>query len=349
MTRRLVANAACIALLALGLGVEAAALGEPDPENSPVEEIGLEGALPGEEGPPCGEEGAPPCIEPWTLDIGALPPEVAAIARASRGLPMAERIGAVSAPFVGRPYEDGCAGEGEGADPDPPARYDVFDCLTFLEEVLALAMAPDPAWAGWYRTQLRFHDGAPRYEQRHHFFAAQWIRDNEEAGFIEDITASLGEVVWIDKQVTPSVWQHWKRRSWFALSDDQLPTEPLRLPVLPLERALEVVDRIPPGAIIVTVRIPIEHLPILVTHVGLTVPADRPTMRHATRMTGKRVRDDSLAWYIAHLKDYTRWPVAGINVLLPREQGPRLGALQAAPLAIDTTKPSAPEGHPAGG
>jgi hypothetical protein len=248
-------------------------------------------------------------------------------------LPLAERIGAVSAPFLGRPYVDGCAGEGEGSDPDPPARYDVFDCLTFIEEVLALALAPDPAWAGWYRTQLRFRDGVARYDQRHHFFESQWIPDNIEAGFIEDITPSLGEVVWIDKEVGPQVWQHWKRRRWFTLEDDQFPTEPLRLPVLPLDRALEAVDRIPAGAIIVTVRIPIDHLPILVTHVGITVPAKVPTMRHATRMTGQRVRDDRLAWYVEHLREYTHWPVAGINVLMPREQGPRSGALTPKPEA----------------
>ena len=97
--------------------------------------------------------------------------------------------------------------------------------------------------------------------------------------------------------------------------------------MLPLETALEVVGDIPDGAIIVTVRIPLDHVPIVVTHVGFTVPAGQPTMRHATRMGQGGVRDDSLAWYVEHLQSYTKWPVAGINVLMPIEQGPRLGAL----------------------
>ena len=265
--------------------------------------------------------------EPWLADPGALPDELVAAVHASRELPIGARMGAISDPLVGRPYQDGCTGEGQGYDDDPPARYDVFDCVTFLEEVLALSLAADPAWAGHYRTQLRFGDSQPSYESRNHFFVMEWIAHNVEAGFIQDITASLGPVTLIDKQVTPETWASWRRRSWFPLGDERLPTGSLYLPVLPLETALEVVKDIPDGAIIVTVRIPLEHVPIVVTHVGFTVPAELPTMRHATRMGEGGVRDDSLAWYVEHLQSYTNWPVAGVNVLMPLEQGPRLGAL----------------------
>ncbi len=270
---------------------------------------------------------APPA---WDSDPGALPPEVAARAYELRQRPLAERIGAVSELFLGRPYQEGCAGEGEGFDADPPARYDVFDCVTFLEEVLALALAPDPAWVGWMRTQLRFRDGEPSYETRHHFFVMEWIHYNIEAGFIEDITASLGEAVYIDKQLDAQAYASWRRRERFPLPDERLPAGAMHLPVLPLDQALAAVDRIPAGAIVVTVRIPLDHIPIVVTHVGFTVPAEQPTMRHATRMGEGRVRDDSLAWYLEHLESYSNWPIAGISVLMPLEQGPRRGALEAA-------------------
>ncbi len=274
-------------------------------------------------------EPTPPSIErpgPWQADPGALPPELVSATLDSRDRSIGERMGAISAVLLDRPYQDGCTGEGVGVDSDPPARYDVFDCVTFLEEVLALSLASDPAWAGYYRSQLRFLDGEQSYEARNHFFVMEWIAHNLRAGFIEDITATLGPVTWIDKQVTDQTWASWRRRSWFPLTDERLPTGPLRLPVLPLEGALEVVEDIPDGAIIVTVRIPLEHVPIVVTHVGFTVPADRPTMRHATRMGEGGVRDDSLAWYLEHLMSYGNWPVAGINVLMPRDQGPRVGA-----------------------
>ena len=43
--------------------------------------------------------------------------------------------------FLGLPYLNDAAGEGQGIDTDPPSRYDAFDCLTFVEEVLALTLA----------------------------------------------------------------------------------------------------------------------------------------------------------------------------------------------------------------
>ncbi len=265
-----------------------------------------------------------PSPAPWDSDPGALPPEVARLAYNVRTLPLPQRIGAISELFLERPYQDGCAGEGSGFDPDPPARYDVFDCVTFIEEVLALALAPDPAWVGWYRTALRFHGGVPTYQARNHFFVMQWIQHNLQEGFLRDVTSELGEPVWIEREITAATYDAWRRRDRFPLADEDLPQGTMRLPVLGLEQARAVVDRIPLGALIVTVRIPLEHIPIVVTHVGFTVPADEPTMRHATRMGDGRVRDDSLAWYIEHLESYTNWPVAGISVLVPQEQGPRL-------------------------
>ncbi|MCB9741246.1 MAG: DUF1460 domain-containing protein [Alphaproteobacteria bacterium] len=44
---------------------------------------------------------------------------------------------AISEPWLGLPYQLGPLGEAGGVDPDPVMRFDVFDCLTFIEEVLA--------------------------------------------------------------------------------------------------------------------------------------------------------------------------------------------------------------------
>ena len=69
-------------------------------------------------------------------DMGVIPEAVVSAARASAALPLADRMKAISQPLVGLPYEVDGHGEGVGPDPDPPARYDSFDCLTFLEEIL---------------------------------------------------------------------------------------------------------------------------------------------------------------------------------------------------------------------
>jgi len=50
-------------------------------------------------------------------------------------------------------------------------------------------------------------------------------------------------------------------------------------------------------------------------------------LRHAT-LIGNQTRDHELAWYIDHLRTYKNWPVLGIAVIEPIEQGPRLASLQ---------------------
>ncbi len=267
------------------------------------------------------------------LDPGAIPPELIEIALRVRDQPIGVRMAAISEPLLGRPYVNDAAGEGFGPDPDPPARYDAFDCLTFVEEVLALALAGDPRGAPRVRQQLRYGiDEAPSYDNRNHFMLEEWIPNAIAAGFLEDITADLGETHLIDKTVTAKTWAWWKKRRLFQLGDERLPKGRYALQVLSPGAAADVVHDIPDGALILTVRESRDYVPIVVTHLGFKVTAggDLPMLRHATRMGSEpRVRNDKLDWYIEHIRWYHRWPVEGITVLMPRELGPRLGALTA--------------------
>jgi len=268
--------------------------------------------------------------EPVFSGVGAPPGEVVEAARASRLLPLAERMKAISEPLLDRPYLADPLGEGEGLDPDPPARYDVFDCLTFVEEVLALALSGDPVHAAQTRNALRYGDAAPTYATRRHFMELQWIPENVAAGWMVDATDRYGPTQTFTNQITASTWANWGRRTLFALDDDQLPVGEMRLEVLPLEQALEAVDQIAPGSIVLTVREHRPWVPLWVTHLGFTVPAERTTLRHASRMSSsRRVRDHSLEWYLEHLKTYENWKAAGISILEPREAGPRLSRLAA--------------------
>ena len=59
---------------------------------------------------------------PAPVEFGVIPEEVAEIARAVANQPLAQRMKAVSEPFMGLPYEIDGHGEGSGPDPDrPPA------------------------------------------------------------------------------------------------------------------------------------------------------------------------------------------------------------------------------------
>lgn len=264
------------------------------------------------------------------LDEGTIPAELVEIAREVARRPIGERMSAISEPLLHRPYLNDAAGEGHGHDLDPPARYDVFDCLTFVEEVLALALPPDPLNAPQVRRSLRYGEGEPMaYEARNHFMLEQWIPRAIESGWLRDITAEVGETRLLRKRVTRQTWAWWKKRSLFRLTDNQLPTGDYALPVLPTGAAREALDRIPDGALLLTVRESKDYVPIVVTHLGFKVPSEsQPLMRHATRM-GKqpRVRNERLEWYLEHIQWYHHWPVAGISVLMPQEYGPRRSRL----------------------
>ena len=70
-----------------------------------------------------------------TTPMGSLPSSLIQAARNNRNLPLADRMDRVSQPLLGKPYVADPLGEGRGYDKDPVVRYDIFDCLTFVEEV----------------------------------------------------------------------------------------------------------------------------------------------------------------------------------------------------------------------
>ena len=292
--------------------------GTPDPTSGPPPQYAPE------------LEGTPP-----PFDDGALPDAIRTAVEAHRHAPLGARITAVSEAMMGTPYLNDATGEGTAPDFDPPARYDAFDCLTFVEEVLALTLSADARGAAAVRESLRYGHGQPQtYEDRQHFMLQQWVPGAIAAGWVRDITAELGETRLLQKSVTLRNWQWWKGRRLFLLPDSLLPVGAFQLPVLPPGAAWDAAPRIPDGAIVLTVRENKDHVPIIVTHLGFKVSSadpDKPFFRHATKM-GKRprVRNDWLRWYVEHNRWYHWWPVAGFTVLMPQEQGPRRSALTAA-------------------
>ncbi len=272
---------------------------------------------------------------PWTIDA-----PVADAIRAVADRPVGERIDAATRPFLGLPYQNDAAGEGVPPDLDPPARYDRFDCLTFVEEALAMVLAADPVDAPELREVLRYH-GPASYTTRNHFMEAQWIPGAIEAGLLVDITDRVGRARTLRKEVTPEVWRNWRGRWRFSLDDLALPLGAWTLRYLDLAEAANAVPLVPPGSVVVTLRVERAWSPVVTTHVSLVVPgASEPMMRHATRMGKQVVRDDRLGWYMDHLRDYVNWPALGVAILAPVEQGPRLSALFPDPWAATPFPPA---------
>jgi hypothetical protein len=169
---------------------------------------------------------------------GSLPLTIADAAIAARNLPLGERMAAVSQRMLDHPYLVDPLGEGTGSDGDPLARYDVYDCLTFVEEVLALSWAGDPVHAAEVRLRLRYGDHPATYANRRHFMELQWLPGNVADGWLVDTTQRYGTTVRQERQVTSAMWTAWRRRGLFGLSDAELPLGTMRLDVLPLDVAL---------------------------------------------------------------------------------------------------------------
>ncbi len=262
-------------------------------------------------------------------DEGAMPAELLSATRDSVNLSLPHRMAAISKPLLDLDYGLDKNGEGVEPDSDPPARYDIFDCVTFLEEIMALAMSADPLSAPSLRNQIRYVDGQVDYSQRNHIWLQQWIPNNIEAGFIEDITSQIGPAHLIHKHITRQTWVRWNAAKRLGMEADSLPVGDFSLPVLSLDAAVDNIDQIPAGAIVVMVRKPRGHRPIVISHVGFILPRNGgPTMmRHATKLGGGRVRDHDLRWYLNHQRWFDQIPVEGISVLMPREQGPRRARL----------------------
>jgi hypothetical protein len=106
----------------------------------------------------------------------------------------AARFVQATALFLGTPYVDGPLGEGDAGGPDPDPRCDFAraDCVTFLEQSLALAVA-DPSRPESFSAALdavRYRDGRVDFAARNHYMARDWIPAN--AWLLRDVTAEVG-------------------------------------------------------------------------------------------------------------------------------------------------------------
>lgn len=106
------------------------------------------------------------------------------------------RVEKISALFLGCPYELGALGEGHVGEYDqmPLYREDAFDCQTFVETVLALAVAHDFPEFQQTINQIRYHKGQVSYVERNHFTCLDWNKNNQQAGFLKDITQNIHDL-----------------------------------------------------------------------------------------------------------------------------------------------------------
>jgi hypothetical protein len=109
-------------------------------------------------------------------------------ARSASGL--RQRVHALSSRLLGARFAWNPTGEGAGAfDADAPLVLGRFDCLTFVETVLALARAHDLDEAFDDLAVLRYGGAEPQFTNRLHFVSVDWLPALAAAGLAEDALA----------------------------------------------------------------------------------------------------------------------------------------------------------------
>ena len=103
----------------------------------------------------------------------------------------ASRVASLARAAIGTPYAGDPLGEGPGAPVDAGPLMDLskVDCVTFVEQVLALAAATSYKDAFDTLQKIRYRDGKIAFENRNHFMEADWVVNN---AFCKDATGSLG-------------------------------------------------------------------------------------------------------------------------------------------------------------
>jgi hypothetical protein len=95
--------------------------------------------------------------------------------------------------FIGAPYLLAPCGEGAGAlfNQKPIFRTDGFDCVTYVNTVLAMHFSTSINEHDIWMRRLNYYGATPDYLKRFHFMSADWNVQNIEQGLISDVTPSM--------------------------------------------------------------------------------------------------------------------------------------------------------------
>jgi N-acetylmuramoyl-L-alanine amidase-like len=241
-----------------------------------------------------------------------------------------QRVEAISELFLGVPYKLGALGEGPGGefDRDPMIRFDAFDCTTFVETVMALALNSDLDRATRTLQKIRYKDGQIGYATRNHFIELDWVPNNVRTGYLRDITSDVAgrDAVKVHKAISKRRWYLRKSpaslEGGFSKEEKQhlvsklrhlgkrFPDERATLTVVPLKALPQALAKIPSGTIANLVHADRRDRATIVSHQVLLIKkSDGWYMRHAA--LGKAVEDDPIG-ILGSYRDL-RWRLIGLN------------------------------------
>src|ERR1700677_119135 len=106
----------------------------------------------------------------------------------------ADRIDLLSRHFLGQPYKSNpLIGSADTAEVFT-ASLDGFDCVTYIETILALTRASNvDEFVEWLR-KIRYEQGRIQWDRRNHYTTA-WIRNNVREGIVRPISTRAVPIV----------------------------------------------------------------------------------------------------------------------------------------------------------
>jgi cell wall-associated NlpC family hydrolase len=207
----------------------------------------------------------------------------------------AGRIEFLSREFLGQSYEPNPLTGSTGIAEVFSASFDGFDCVTYIETVLALALASNvDNFTEWLR-KIRYQRGRIEWERRNHYMTL-WIRNNVRARIIRPVSMPAVPTLTIERvlNVVPGL----------APQRTRVKCVPKRgLPRL--ERYLQTGDLI----FFASTR---KHLDVF--HAGIIVRGEKVSMRHASRSKGAVVEQE-----LSDFLDANR--MTGVIVMRPLARG----------------------------
>lgn len=234
-----------------------------------------------------------------------------------------KRLLSVSEGFLGTAYLHSPLGEGDGVDPDPRLRFDAVDCLTFVEQTIALGLSKGPDEVLPLLNALRY-EKAPSYADRNHLMEAQWLPNNVNKGFLRDVTREYGgaDTVRTSKLLTAQSWASRSSQELGLPKEKQL-LGAYELEMIPLAKVMDHARRLADGTILVVIREDQPRKVTRITHLGFVVQKKKRTyLRHAARSHYRKVVDEDLETFLLRNSKYSKWPVSGVALYQVRSPAP---------------------------
>ena len=228
--------------------------------------------------------------------LGRMPdPEAGAFIRQMNQdhLSLKQRLEWITLCSLGTEYVPGPLGEGPNGeiDKDPLWDFQHVDCVTFLEQTYALALARD--WQSFTRTlrRIRYRDGEVGFAARNHYTVPDWLPANK--WLLRDITRELaGErVVVMEKCISK---KDFFERSGLPAAGANIPDATMTTEYAPRLVIPDIADQLETGDMVIWMT---DRPAIFASHVGMAIKTDRgAVVRHASKSAGK-VTENLLADY----------------------------------------------------